>query len=262
MFTFLIPAASRRVTSWPAAPRGRVSARGRVSVLACVSVLGCARSPAPAPQPAAAGEGTSAAAATHVEGATDGWENLLPSANLDGFERVPIDPLANKSVWQVRPDGSLFIDGVGAKEMLLSKREFGDGLLHVEWRFLAPETSAPTGAAPVYNGGVYVRTPLDGKSWVQLQVAHADEPPVVGDIIARVPGRAERVDVFQSQPSAAAPIGAWNAYDVSLHGPVIELRVNGKPAATWATCPLSRGHVGLQAEGSPIEVRAFRYRPL
>jgi hypothetical protein len=200
-----------------------------------------------------------------MEGASDGWENLLPPKNLDGFERVPIDPLANKSVWQMRPDGSLFIDGVGAKEMLLSKREFGDGSLHVEWRFLAPEIGAPTDAVPVdstpvYNGGVYVRTALDGKSWVQLQVAHADKPPIVGDIIAQVPGRAARVDIFQSQPSAAAPIGAWNTYDVSLRGPTIELRVNGKPAATWTACPLSSGHLGLQAEGSAIEVRAFRYR--
>jgi hypothetical protein len=175
---------------------------------------------------------------------------------------VPIDPLADKSVWQVRPDGSLFIDGVGAKEMLLTEREFGDGSLHVEWRFLPADAARPAGATPVYNGGVYVRTALDGKSWVQLQVARADQPPIVGDIIAQVPGQAARVDVFQTQPSAAAPIGEWNTYDVSLRGSAIDLGVNGKPAASWAACPIASGHLGLQAEGSPIEVRAFRYRPL
>ena len=146
--------------------------------------------------------------------------------------------------------------------MLLTEREFGDGSLHVEWRFLAPQTAVPSGASAVYNGGVYVRSALDGKSWVQLQVALAEKPPVVGDIIAHVPGRAERVDVFQTQPSAAVPIGEWNTYDVSLRGPTIALSVNGKPAATWAACPILSGHLGLQAEGSPIEVRAFRYRPL
>ena len=215
---------------------------------------------------------TPAARNTSVEVASDGWENLLPPASLQGFQRVPLDPLAAKPVWQVRSDGSLFIDGVGAKEMLLSERELGDGSLHVEWRFLppasaappqpAPPGAAPADAAPVYNGGVYVRTALDGKSWVQLQVSHADKPPIVGDLIAQVPGQAERVDVFQTQPSAAAPIGEWNIYDVTLRGPRIELSVNGKPAAVWAACPLPTGHVGLQAEGSPIEVRAFRYRPL
>jgi len=126
----------------------------------------------------------------------------------------------------------------------------------------AQGSAPPAEAAPVYNGGVYVRTALDGKSWVQLQVSHADKPPIVGDLIAQVPGQAERVDVFQTQPSAAAPIGEWNTYDVRLQGPRIELSVNGKAAAVWTACPLATGHVGLQAEGSPIEVRAFRYRPL
>ena len=233
-------------------------------LLVSAVALGCAGS---APAPATpADESRAGENAAPVEPATDGWENLLPPAGLQGFKRVPLDPLADKPVWQVRPDGSLFIDGVGAKEMLLSERELGDGSLHVEWRFLpaatepVPGGAAPANAVPVYNGGIYVRTALDGKSWVQLQVAHADEPPVVGDLIAQVPGQAERVDVFQTQPSAAVPIGEWNAYDISLRGPIIELSVNGRPAAAWTACPLLTGHIGLQAEGSPIEVRAFRYR--
>jgi Domain of Unknown Function (DUF1080) len=109
--------------------------------------------------------------------------------------------------------------------MLLTEREFGDGVLHVEWRFLPPDASAASDAAPVYNGGVYVRTALDGKSYVQLQVAHAAKPPVVGDLIAQVDGRSERVDVLQTAPSPAAPIGEWNTYDVSARGPQIELSV-------------------------------------
>lgn len=232
------------------------------ALLGVTTALGCVGSRPAAQEPAPAHESVVAAAVAPVEPAAEGWENLLPPATLAGFARVPIDPLADKSVWQVRPDGSLFIDGVGAKEMLLSERELGDGELHVEWRFLAPQPAAVAGPAPVYNGGVYVRTPLDGKSWVQLQVALADKPPIVGDLIAQVPGRAERVDIFQTEPSAAAPIGEWNSYDVSLRGPTITLRVNGKPAATWTACPILSGHVGLQAEGAPIEVRAFRYRPL
>src|SRR5262245_13920879 len=105
------------------------------TLLASAIALGCSGSqPAPA-QSARADESTVAASATPVE-LSQGWENLLPPAGLQGFKRVPLDPLADKPVWQVRSDGSLFIDGVGAKEMLLSEREFGDGVLHVEWRFL------------------------------------------------------------------------------------------------------------------------------
>ncbi|HTV19405.1 MAG TPA: DUF1080 domain-containing protein [Polyangiaceae bacterium] len=189
------------------------------------------------------------------------WENLLPSAAFAGFRRVPIDPLASKAVWQVRPDGVLYIDGVGAKEMLLSEREIGDGRLQIEWRFLPVQPATPD-AAPTYNGGVYVRTPLDGKSWVQLQVARAEKPPVVGDLIAQVPGKAERVDVFQTAPSPQPAVGEWVRYDVVMRGPRIELSVDGRPAAVWAECPLLTGHVGLQAEGAPIEVRSLRYQPL
>jgi hypothetical protein len=188
------------------------------------------------------------------------WENLLPPPTLEGFRRVPLDPLAPKPVWQVRADGTLFIDGVGAKEMLLSEREFSDGVLHVEWRFLPPDPASES--THVYNGGVYVRTALDGKSWVQLQVAHADKPPVVGDLIAQVPGSDQRVDVFQSEPSSAAPVGEWNTYEISARGPTIELSVNGRRSVVWPACPLPSGHVGLQAEGAPIEVRALRFRPL
>ena len=247
-----------------------LSARVVAVPLAGAIALGCAGSTVTSPQSTPPDENGVPANTTPAELAAEGWENLLPPASLHGFKRVPLDPLADKTVWQVRSDGSLFIDGVGAKEMLLSERQLGDGSLHVEWRFLrvtpatdsAPSGAAPGSAAPVYNGGVYVRTALDGKSWVQLQVSHAAEPPIVGDLIAQVPGQAERVDVFQTQPSAAAPIGEWNVYDISLRGPSIELTVNGKPAASWAACPLLTGHIGLQAEGSPIEVRAFRYRPL
>lgn len=232
------------------------------AVVASVVALACTNSrqagtTAESPAPALGADPTLAARP---------WQDVLPPATLEGYRRVPLDPLADKPVWQVRADGSLFVDGSGAKEMLLTEREFGDGVLHVEWRFLPPElppgVSGASDAAPVYNGGVYVRSALDGKRWVQLQVAHADKPPVSGDLIAQVSGRAERVDVFQTAPSPAAPIGEWNTYDIRALGPRIELGVNGHTTVIWRECPVATGHLGLQAEGAPFEVRAFRFQPL
>lgn len=241
----------------------RAVALGGVALaIACKSA-----EPAPAAaEPAAAAARPAATAApaptSPAAGAPAGqWENLLPTAALEGFRRVPIDPLASKAVWQVRPDGVLFIDGVGAKEMLLTEREYGDGQLQVEWRFL-PAQASPTGAAPTYNGGVYVRTPLDGKSWVQLQVARAEKPPIVGDLIAQVPGEAERLDVFQTSAGQAPAVGDWVRYDVALRGPRIELSVDGRQTVVWDDCPMRTGHIGLQAEGAAIEVRTMRFQPL
>jgi hypothetical protein len=231
--------------------------------VACKSTDPAPASAAPptAPVPSTAAPEPKAVATPPSPAGAGAWENLLASATLEGFRRVPIDPLASKTVWQVRPDGVLFIDGVGAKEMLLSEREFGDGRLQVEWRFLPAQPPTPD-AAPVYNGGVYVRTPLDGKSWVQLQVAHAEKPPVVGDLIAQVPGKTERIDVFQTAATRAPPIGDWVRYDITLRGPRIELRVDGRETVAWADCPMLTGHVGLQAEGAAIEVRSMKFQPL
>ena len=201
-----------------------------------------------------------AGCATSAPAASE-WTDLMPGPDFKGWKRVAIKPLAQKKVWSHSPDGkTLFIDGTkdGANdvvEMLLHEQERTDGVLRVEWRFRKLE-------GVVYNGGVYVRTALDGKTWVQAQVAHQEKPPVVGDLMGMIPGNETRQDHFQKGPSAASPIGEWNVYEVAFQGPKISLSVNGKPTSTWENCPLLRGHVGLQAEFAFIEVRAIRFRPL
>ncbi len=189
-----------------------------------------------------------------------GWTDLMPGKDLKGWKRVPIDPLAAKPVWSVSGDGKLLlVDGVDAKEMLLYEKELGDGVLHVEWRFRKQE-----GPKAVYNGGVYVRTSMDGKAWVQAQVAHQEKPPVVGDLFADVlvEGKTERVQALQKGPDRASPPGEWNAFDLTCRGKAITLAVNGHVTAEWAGCPMARGHVGLQAEFAFIEVRSLKFKPL
>jgi hypothetical protein len=187
-----------------------------------------------------------------------GWIDLMPGKDLKGWKRVPIDPLAAKAVWSVSGDGKLLlVDGVDAKEMLLYEKEFGDGVFHVEWRFRKQE-----GAKPVYNGGAYVRTSMDGKAWIQAQVAHQEKPPVVGDLFAAVPGQSARVDVLQKGPDRSRPPGEWNAFDLTCKGKSIALAVNGHVTAEWTDCPMARGHVGLQAEFAFFEVRSLRFKPL
>ena len=135
--------------------------------------------------------------------AADGWTDLFPAKDLKGWTRVPIKPLADKPVWTLTEDGkTLVVDGVGAVEMLLHDQEFGDGTFHVEWRWRKHED--PKG---VYNGGIYVRTAADGKTWVQAQVARGDKAPVVGDLMGMIPGHDKRQDHFQKAASPENPIG-------------------------------------------------------
>src|SRR5688500_859550 len=115
----------------------------RVGVVAsALALLSCKSTPtdgsAPAgAQPAGNAPATTTAALTSGDKAAAGATlNLMPSASLAGFRRVPISPLADKPVWDVSSGGDLLsIDGAGAKEMLLYETELGDGVLHVEWRF-------------------------------------------------------------------------------------------------------------------------------
>jgi len=187
-----------------------------------------------------------------------GWEDLMPGKTLKGWRRVPIDPLAAKTVWSVSEDGkTLLIDGVHAKEMLLEETERGNGVFHVEWRFRKGE-----GPKPLYNGGVYVRTALDGKVWVQAQVAEQEKHPVCGDLFALMPGADKPAPFLQKSPSRAKPIGEWNTYEVTCKGKSISLWVNGATTVTWDGCEWPKGHLGLQAEFAFVEVRSLKYKPL
>ncbi|MCI0458923.1 MAG: DUF1080 domain-containing protein, partial [Gemmataceae bacterium] len=193
---------------------------------------------APAAEPA---KGPSA-----LEADPSGWIDLLPGRDLNGWRRVVLPPdekLNSKNPWSVDPERRLLLcDGVGVKEMLLHEHERGDGVFHVEWRFRpVPDKSG-------YNGGVYVRSALDGKSWFQAQVAHLMQPPRLGDLFFErtVNGKPERVVIAGKGHELGKPLGEWNSYEVTCKGKEITVWINGAVATTWNECPVPRGHVGLQ----------------
>lgn len=190
------------------------------------------------------------------------WINLFPGPKLEGWKRTPIAPkttLSKKNPWKVDVKRKVLIcDGVDVMEMLLYEKPFTDGTYHVEWRFRKVK-----GSQIGYNGGVYVRTPKDGKQWVQAQVAHVGKAPNTADLFGDVliNGKRERM-VFPGKGSKLAnPPGEWNTYDITLKGKSIVVHVNGKEASKWEDCPLLKGHVGLQAELYYLEFRNLRFRP-
>jgi len=199
-------------------------------------------------------------ASAKPQAAEDGWINLMPGKDLAGWKRVPIPPdvkLADKNPWST-DEKTLICDGVGIKEMLLTDREFGDGIFHVEWRFKKIEGGKD------YNSGVYVRTAGDAKVWHQAQVAHVDKPPRLGDLFTDVlvDGKLERRVIEGNGVKHAHPVGEWNTYDVTCQGKTITVKVNGKLATTWKECPVAEGHVGLQAEFYYIEFRNLKFKEL
>jgi hypothetical protein len=189
-----------------------------------------------------------------------GWVDLHPGKDLKGWRRVAIAPdtkLSDRNPWKVESD-LLLCDGVGIKEMLLYEKEFGDGVFHVEWRFRKVEGKKD------YNSGIYVRTAGDGKVWHQVQVAHLEKPPLLGDLFGDtlVKGKIERVLVRGDGVKRANPPGKWNTFEVSAKGNTISVWINGATTLTWKECPVKQGHVGLQAEFFFIEFRRLQFKPL
>ncbi|HZE97529.1 MAG TPA: DUF1080 domain-containing protein [Planctomycetota bacterium] len=191
----------------------------------------------------------------------DGWVDLMPSKDLKGWKRLPLDPalpLASKEVYKV-VDGLLVVDAVGGiKEVLINDEERGDGVFHVEWRW-----GRNQGEKPNYNGGIYLRSAVDGKTWIQAQVARAQpKPPVVGDFIGMlmVDGKPTRIDKLQTGPSREAPVGDWNTTEITCKGSRISLSVNGGETLVWEDFPIARGHLGIQAEFANYEIRALKWK--
>lgn len=190
-----------------------------------------------------------------------GWIDLMPDKDFKGWKRVPIDPLASKAVWKHSADGkTLLCDGTGGvKELLLQSEERGDGIFHVEWRW-----GKEQGEKPNYNGGIYLRSSADGKTWIQAQVARGEKPPGVGDFIGMLPvdGAPKRIDQLQKGPSREAPVGEWNTYEITCRGKTVSLWVNGGVTSVWENFPIARGHLGLQAEFAAYEFRSLKFKPL
>lgn len=190
----------------------------------------------------------------------NGWMDLFPGRDFKGWKRVPIDPLSPKVVWSHSADGkSLFCDGTGGKkELLMNEEERGDGIFHVEWRWGKEQDPVPN-----YNGGIYLRSSMDGKTWIQAQVARG-KAPVVGDFIGMIAegGKPKRVDRLQPGASREAPLGDWNTYEITCKGKTISLWVNGGVTCVWEDFPILRGHLGLQAEFALYEFRSLKYKPL
>jgi hypothetical protein len=196
-----------------------------------------------------------------VAAGEEGWIDLTPGKDLEGWKRVIIPPdkkLADKDPWKMAAAGkTLLCDGTpDIKEMLQYEKVFGDGTFHVEWRFRKVEGD------PEYNSGIYVRTAGDARHWLQAQVAATKKPPHYADLFFDKDGDGKPDGVIRGTGAehVKAP-GLWNAYDITCRGKNVTVQVNGEAATSWDACPFPKGHVALQAEFFFIEFRNLRFKP-
>jgi hypothetical protein len=183
-------------------------------------------------------------------------EMLFNGKNLDGWTIYVADPTIKPAAFFYVKNGMIETPGV-PNGYLRTKKEYGNYRLHVEWCY--PET-------PV-NSGIFVHTVGPDKIWpahYQCQLKHL----FAGDFIVHGEGinATIRDTVYTStatlkpiaaklKPSSEKAPGEWNTCDIVCKGNTVEFKVNGVVQNYATKCDLTKGAIGLQAEGSKIRFR-------
>jgi hypothetical protein len=198
--------------------------------------------------------------------ATDpkGWVDLLADRSLKDWTRVPLGAVGqvpagkpeDPSPWSLdAATGMLVCAGDKAgHEMFRYGTEFGDFVLHAEWRFTKLE------GEKAYNSGVFARASADGAVWFQAQTG-----PAGGYLFGAAPvgGKMGRVNLRDKMvENRVKPAGEWNVYEIKAIGKTLALWVNGAVVNEYTECEVPRGYVGLEAEGYRIEFRNMKLKPL
>lgn len=188
-----------------------------------------------------------------------GWVDIFPDASFHNWTRVAIPPdkaLDTVSQWSVDEARRIIIcEGNHGHEWLRYDREFGDLILHVEWRFTKRE------GLKGYNSGVFVRNSKDGRVWHQAQVGAGNDGYVFGQTL--LDGKLTEIK-FGPKPEVShiKPPGEWNTYEIRCQGPKITLMVNGAQSSEFDAPEVLKGYLGLEAEGFRIEFRNLKLKLL
>lgn len=173
-----------------------------------------------------------------------GWKLFIPDANVDPA-----------TVWQVR-DGVIHCTGNPAG-YIRTNEEHENYMLRFEWRW-------PEGAG---NSGLLIHIAGEDMVWpksieAQLMSDNAgDFYSIEGtDFKERVNKDDRRV--AKAAASSEKPLGEWNSMRVRVLGGSITVWVNGVLQNTATETTVTKGYIGLQSEGTPIEFRGITLRKI
>ena len=189
--------------------------------------------------------------------AAQGWINLLQDPALADWQRLPLPSdatLDSRNPWHYdAASGVLQGDGTGLHELLTHRTPRGDGILRVEWRY--------TGDPAKPRAGIWVRTTADLATSHVAQLA----PNMVGSLSGSRPspdGGTRRLNSGSRRADLLRKAGEWNVIELVCVGQRLVLHFNGVITADWGECKVAAGRLGLEVDGSPIEFRAVKFRPL
>ena len=183
-------------------------------------------------------------------------QSLFNGKNLKGWTIYVDDSTVNPEKFFYANNGMIETVGVPVG-YLRTKKQYSNYRLHVEWCY--PEN--PT------NSGILLHVNGPDKIWVshyQSQLKHEN----AGDFI--VHGVGEKATICDSvyfsteavkpvipklHTSNEKPAGQWNSFDITCKRNTVEIKVNGLLQNVATNCSLTKGSIGLQAEGSKIQFR-------
>jgi len=191
-----------------------------------------------------------------IASCTDKKEILFNGKNLDGWTIYVNDSTISPNDFFYVKDGTIETVGVPLG-YLRTIKEYSDYKLHIEWRY--PEE--PT------NSGIFVHTNGPDLLWpghYQGQLKHEN----AGDFIVHGIGMKATLNdtvytssadkkplIAKINPSNENPAGEWNSFDITCKGSTIEFSINGLLQNVATDCSVTKGGIGLQAEGSKIQFR-------
>lgn len=187
---------------------------------------------------------------------TKGWIDLMPTANLTGWTRIPIPPTNTLGCAQWHLDAArqlLVCDGDGGHEMLRFDKELTNCIFHVECRFVPL-----AGKKHYYNSGIFIRNSADGTIWHQCQLT-MDGGYLFGNTPAN--GQAQSF-LAQAEGRCMKPAGEWNFVEVTATGKKLTVWFNGSMMSEFANCEVSAGYIALESEGFAIEFRNLKLKEL
>jgi hypothetical protein len=181
---------------------------------------------------------------------------LFDGKNLNGWTAFTKDPNFDKSKLFYVKDDVIESPGV-PMGYLRTDKQFSNYRLHVEWRWVDNPG----------NSGILIHVNGPDMLWpahYQGQLKAGD----AGDFVLQGVGEkiTVRDTVFTSsekvkplirkdKPSSEKEPGQWNSMDVTAKGNTVIIKVNGVLQNSGKNCSLTKGAIGLQAEGAKIQFK-------
>ncbi len=190
-------------------------------------------------------------------------EYLFNGENLDGWKIFSEDSLMNPEDFFYVHDGVIETVGVPLGYARTVK-EYSNYRLHLEWRY--PEDPTNSGVFLHTNGPdvifpAHFQAQLKHRNAGDFIVHGVGESATIRDTVY-VSTETDKPVISKLHPSNEKPAGEWNSYDITCIGITIEIKVNGLLQNTATDCSMTKGNIGLQAEGSKIQFRNLWIEPV